>query len=183
VSRLLLQHQDAIIRSWEARVTLEHHNVKLTGLALRDDVPDLLRELAGWLASGGASETSLVAARALAHVMQRLDVGLSLTQVFREYRLLREILIEQILGAEADEQERAGTQGNGDREARIAELARLNAGLDVVLSQSIEQFVEVREQRAAAELARAAQVYEESEVRYRSLFESIEEGFCIIELR
>ena len=182
VSGFLRRHKDEIVRSWETRVASEDHEIELTGLVLRDDIPEMLDELAAWLASDAAPETSLVAARALAHVMQRLDAGLSLAQVFREYRLLRETLIEEVLGAEAVEQERAGAAGEGGRATAIEDLARLNAGLDVVLSQSIEQFVEERERRAAAERASAAQAGAESETKYRSLFESIDEGFCIIEV-
>lgn len=162
VSGFLRQHKDAIVRSWETRVISEDHAIELTGLALRNDIPQLLEELAVWLASDAASETSLAAEKALAHVMQRLDAGLSLAQVLREYRLLRETLIEEVLRAEAAEQERAAASGKGGRFARIEELARLNAGLDVVLSQSIEQFVEERDRRAAAERASAAQNLKES---------------------
>lgn len=175
-------HKDAIVRAWEARVTSEHHAIELSGLALRNDIPELLDELAAWLASDAEPETSLAAQRALAHVMQRLDAGLSLAQVFREYRLLRETLIQAVLSAEAAEQDQVGPSGEADRVARIEELARLNAGLDVVLSQSIEQFVEERDRRAAAVRAGAAQAMRESETRYRSLFASIDEGFCIMEV-
>jgi hypothetical protein len=107
-----------IVRTWEARVTAEKHEIGLTGLALRDDIPELLGELAAWLASDAAPETSLVATRALGHVMQRLDQGLALAQVFREYRLLRETLIEQVLVAEAAEHDCAATPGEGARVAR-----------------------------------------------------------------
>jgi PAS domain S-box-containing protein len=185
VAGFLRQRQDAILRAWEARVSSERHEVAMTGLALRDDIPELLDELAAWLASDAPPETSLAATRALAHVLQRLDAGLSLAQVLREYRLLRELLIEELLGAEAAEaveQERAGAPDEGGRASRIEELARLNAGLDVVLSQSIEHFVAQREVRAAAERARASHAVAESETRYRALFESIDEGFCILEV-
>jgi hypothetical protein len=124
VPGFLRLHEDAIVRSWETRVTSENREIELTGLALRDDIPDLLNELAAWLASDAAPETSLVATRALAHVMQRLDAGLSLAQVFREYRLLRETLIEKVLEAEAAEQDRAGAPDERGRVARIEELAR-----------------------------------------------------------
>jgi PAS domain S-box-containing protein len=182
VSGFLRAHKDAILRLWETRVTSEQREIALTGLALRDDLPELLDDLSAWLASDGAPETSLVAACALTHVRQRLEQGLSLAQVFREYRLLRETIIETVLGAEAAEQLRAGVSGEASRVARVTELARLNAGLDVVLSQSIEQFVEERDRRATLERASAAQSLSESETRYRSLFESIDEGFCIIEM-
>ncbi len=182
VPAFLRRHQSEILSSWESRVTSEGHDVVLTGLALRDDVPVLLEELAIWLASAAAPETSLAAAGALAHVMQRLDQGLLLGQVFREYRLLREAIIEVVLNAAAVEQEHAGPSSEQRRVARIKDLARLNAGLDIVLSQSIEQFVAERDRRAEVERDRAAQAVRESETRYRTLFDSIDEGFCIVEV-
>jgi hypothetical protein len=140
VHSFLRQHKDEIVRAWEARVTSEHREVELTGLALRDDVPPLLDALARWLEGDEPPERSPVATQALIHVMQRLDEGLALAQVFREYRLLRESVLEALLLAEAAEQERTSA-GERGRIARVKDLARLNAGLDVVISQSILQFV------------------------------------------
>ena len=182
VPDFLRERKDAIICSWEARVTAEEHGVSLTGLVLRNDIPLLLDGLAAWLASDAAPEMSLLAGHALAHVLQRLDAGLPLGQVFREYRLLRETIIAKVLEAEEAEQERTGASGEEDRSVRIKALARLNAGLDVVLSQSIEQFVEERERRATLQRTSATQALRDSETRYRSLFESMDEGFCIIEV-
>ena len=94
VHSFLRQHKDEILRAWETRVTSEHHEVELVGLALRNDIPTLLDALADWLKGDEPPERLLVAAEALKHVMQRLDAGLSLAQVFREYRALREAIIE-----------------------------------------------------------------------------------------
>jgi signal transduction histidine kinase len=153
VHSFLRQHKDEILRSWETRVISEDRAIKLVGLALRDDVPPLLDALANWLEGDEPPELSPVATQALKHVMQRLDEGLSLAQVFREYRLLRETIIEAVLGAEADEQERRGAVGEQSRIARTKGLARLNAGLDVVLSQSIVEFVAERDRRKSEFLA------------------------------
>lgn len=156
VSGFLRQHEDLILHSWEQRVLGEQHEVALAGLVLRDAIPALLTELATWLASDAPPEGSLLAEGAVAHVMQRLDAGLSLRQVLREYRLLRETILAAVLGAEATEQTRAGDSGDAARTARIVELARLNVGLDVVLSHSIERFVDERDRRSEEERARAA---------------------------
>jgi PAS domain S-box-containing protein len=87
-----------------------------------------------------------------------------------------------LLEAEAVEQGHAGAPGEAARVARIAELARLNAGLDGVLSQSIVAFVGERDRRAVEERARAGRLVQDSEARYRSLFDSMDEGFCIVEV-
>ena len=51
-----------------------------------------------------------------------------------------------------------------------------------MLSQSIVEFVAERDRRAAAERARAQSEVRHSEERYRTLFETIDEGFCIIDV-
>jgi hypothetical protein len=53
----LRRTKEVILRSWEARVVAEEREGDLTGLALRDDIPTLLDELAAWLASDAAPET------------------------------------------------------------------------------------------------------------------------------
>ena len=182
VHAFLRQHKDEILRSWETRVASEDRDIELVGLALRNDIPPLLDALADWLAGDEPPELSPVATHALTHVMQRLDEGLSLAQVFREYRLLRETIVEAVLGAEADEQGRTGASGEEGRIARIKGLARLNAGLDIMLSRSIVQFAAERDRRAAGERTRAEEDLRASEERYRTLFQTIDEGFCIIEV-
>ncbi len=147
VDDFLRHHKTEIIRSWEASVTSEDREIGLLGSALRDDVPALLDALADWLAGNGPIEQSQATIEASKHVIQRLDAGMSLAQVFREYRLLRETIIEAVLAAETAEQERAGASGGPGRIARVKDLARLNAGLDVVLSQSVVLFVGERDRR------------------------------------
>jgi len=182
VCEFLRWHKEEILHTWEARVTSEGHQVELSGLALRDDIPGVLDELAAWLEGREAAEGTPLAAQAFTHAMQRLDQGLTLAQVLREYRLLREILIQAVLEAEDAEQGRAQGSGEGSRTARIKELARLNAGLDVVLAQSIVEFVEERDRRATTDRAGAAQALRDSELRYRWLFEAMDEAFCIVEV-
>ena len=51
-----------------------------------------------------------------------------------------------------------------------------------MLSQSIVQFTAERDRRAADECTRAEEDLRDSEERYRTLFQTIDEGFCIIEV-
>ena len=153
VSSFLREHRDEIVRSWETRVTSEQREVELVGLVLRDDVPTLLDALAGWLEGGGTVERSPVASEASKHVTQRLDKGLSLAQLLVEYRILRETIIEAVLQAEDVEQNRTASSGDAGRITRIKDLARLNAGLDVVLSRSLVEFASERERRKSQFLA------------------------------
>ena len=48
----ITEHRDEMIREWETLVGQEPRHVKLSRLALRDDLPALLDELAAWLDSG-----------------------------------------------------------------------------------------------------------------------------------
>lgn len=182
VHEFLRREKEAIVRAWEARVVADAHEAELSRLALRDDIPGLLDELADWLQSGAPPQDPRLTTKALSHSMQRLDHGLSLEQVFCEYRVLREILIHAVLTSPSVARDLAGASGETCRRARIDELARLNAALDVVQSRSLVEFIAERERRAKADHATAAQAVCESEARYRSLFESMDEGFCIIEL-
>ncbi len=64
----------------------------------------------------------------------------------------------------------------------MIELARLNAGLDVAISHSVEQFVAERDRRAAAERDRAGAALADRERQYRELFEAMIEAYCVIEM-
>lgn len=174
VAALLHKRKAAILGSWEARVASEIRGVEFAGRALLDDLPRVLDDLAAWLTSDHERPQTSLVTRGFAHLTQR-----PLAQVLHEYRLLRETIIEELLGAEAATHLHGGASASTDR---IEELARLNAGLDALLSQSIEQSVEDRDRRSAAERTIALQAMRESETRYRSLFDSIDEGFCIIEV-
>lgn len=167
VANFLRGRKTAILRVWEERVVSEKREVELEGLVLRDDVPALLDELATWLGSDVEPEASPVAVHAAAHVVQRLDQGMPLAQLLREYRLLRETLIAEVLHAEMSEQQRIGHSGDANREARIAELARLNAGLDVFLSQSVLEFVHERDRRMDLERENASRTVRDAQQRLR----------------
>lgn len=182
VHAFLRERRDEILHSWEELVVGEARRVELTGLALRDSIPPFLDELADWLESGAPPGGRKVGAHSLKHVVDRLDRGLDLGQVLREYRLLREAILRCVLAAEQGEQARAGPRGADGRRQRVVELARLNAGLDIAISGGIEEFVIERDRRAAAERELADAAARESEERYRTAFRAMEEGFALCEL-
>lgn len=168
VPAFLRAHRDRILRTWEDLVRGEVRRVELSGLALRDSIPAFLDDLSEWLATGAPPGGQRLGARSLQHVLDRLDQGLDLGQMLREYRLLREAILREILAAEEAQQGQAGSSGDGDREARVIELARLNAGLDVAISGAMEQFIAERDRRAADERERASTTLRETEERLRS---------------
>lgn len=141
----LREHRDDIMREWEARVASEAQEIKLTGSALRNHLPELLDELADWMQSAEAAGTSRMRAAAARHAAQRLDHSFQLTQLVHEYRLLRATILHLLLGGEAAAQ----TRGDVGMAGRVVELARLNAGLDFAITDAVESFVEERERRLA----------------------------------
>jgi signal transduction histidine kinase/CheY-like chemotaxis protein len=160
IHNFLRDRRERILRTWETLVLAEVRRVDLNGLAFRDTIPGFLDELADWLETGHAPGGRKLGEEALRHVFRRLDQGLDLGQVLREYRLLRQAILHVVLEAEQQEQERASGRDQRGLKDRVVELARLNAGLDVALADSIESFVGERDRRARAERERA-----EAEVR------------------
>jgi PAS domain S-box-containing protein len=175
VHEFLRERREEILRAWEALVVAEAREVELGGLALRDSIPTFLDALAAWLESGAAPGGADVGIEVLKHVLQRLAAGLDLRQLMREYALLRETILRQVLEAEAIEQARIGAAGDEARRARIVELARLNAGLDLALSDAMVAFVAERD-RHLADRRRVEAELRESEERYRRLFDQVPEG-------
>jgi PAS domain S-box-containing protein len=171
VHDFLRTHRERILRSWETRVLREVRGVALEGLALRDQLPAFLIELADWLEGGTPPGQARLGRAALNHAIDRLDEGLDLEQVLHEYRLLRDTILSSVLESEDVERERAGSTEEHARTARVAELARLNAGLDVALSDSIVRFVRERDRRAAAVRDRIERTLRDSEQRHAFLIE------------
>jgi len=149
------------VREWEALVEREPRVIKLADAVLRNHVPELLEELAEWMARTGPPGTRMRAA-AIAHAAHRVDQAFQLTQLIHEVRLLRMTILRLLLAAEAAEQVQAGTQGMADR---VTELARLNAGLDFVITDAVEYFVNERERRLAEMAKREADLWRESDQR------------------
>jgi hypothetical protein len=149
------------VREWEALVEREPWVVKLADAVLRNHVPELLEELAEWMARTGLPGTRMRAA-AIAHAAHRVDQAFQVTQLIHEVRLLRMTILRLLLAAETAEQVQAGTQGMADR---VTELARLNAGLDFVITDAVEYFVNERERRLAEMAKREADLWRESDQR------------------
>jgi PAS domain S-box-containing protein len=179
IHRFLREHRDEIIATWEEAAAAEERDVYLTGAALRDHLPEFLNELAAWLESAEAPGTPSVRAAAADHAASRLRDSYQLKQLIREFSLLRATILRLLIREEgADKPEVGG-------EVRAADLARLNAGLDLAITDVVEHFVagEVAKREQAENATRRGEAaLHESEARYRTLFDSIDEGFCVIEV-
>ncbi|HYD42107.1 MAG TPA: PAS domain S-box protein [Anaeromyxobacter sp.] len=156
------EHRDEIIRAWEESLAASDEDVRLHGPALRDHLPGLLLELAAVLEAGDVAPTGALRGLAGEHALTRLDRAYGLSQLIREFRVLRETLLRLLLTCEAEEQARAGATHVAHR---VVELATLNSALDEAVTSVVEQFVDERDRRAA----RAEHSLKESESRFRAL--------------
>jgi two-component system cell cycle sensor histidine kinase/response regulator CckA len=137
-------HRDEIVREWESLVTAHPGEVKLVESVLRDHLPEFLEELADWLEQGEEPGTTKMRAAALRYALDRLEHSYQLSQLLWEFRLLRTTILRLLLAAEAVGQDRPGTARMAER---TADLARLNAGLDIAMTDAVESFVAGRDRR------------------------------------
>jgi PAS domain S-box-containing protein len=179
IQRFLQEHRDEIIAAWEAAAAAEETGARLAGAALRDHLPEFLNELAAWLETTERPGTPSMRAVAAEHAASRLRDSYQLKQLISEFRLLREIILRLLIGEEAAGETDVGV------EVRVADLARLNAGLDLAITDAVEHFVAAevaKRERAEDATRRREAALRDSEVRYRTLFDSMDEGFCVIEV-
>lgn len=146
-AEFLRRTHDDIMREWEDAVRLEPQVVQLEHAALRDHLPHLLNELAVWMESGEPVASATLRLSSAQHAANRLEHTFQLKQLVQEYRLLREVILRLLLFQEEKEQGLSDKDGKG---ARVAELARLNAGLDAAISSGVEAFSSQREGKLLA---------------------------------
>jgi PAS domain S-box-containing protein len=129
-------HRDEIVREWtlEATRTLGE---RLEGHQLTDGLPALLSALVASLRSRGGAPA--VAEAAAEHGAQRLQAGVDLARVLREYAILRRILLETA--------DRHGVSPS------VREILALDELLDVSTAEAGVQYVAERD--AAEEAAEA----------------------------
>ena len=139
----LTRERERILAEWDRAIREEPRPIKLEDSALRNDLPEFLDALAAWLKAADAAAGGMLQGLPVTHAKQRLKHAYQLAQLISEFRVLRAVLLRLLLQAEAEEQ--AGVGGSEGMERRVLELARLNAGLDQAISDSVEYFVAERE--------------------------------------
>jgi PAS domain S-box-containing protein len=159
--------RDEIVREWEALASNGTCGVALDASALRDELPELLEELARWMEREDPAATAKLCATAAHHAVQRLDHAFQLPQLLREFALLRATILRLSMRPRTERASSQGLEGGAHGED---ELVRLNAGLDLAISEAVARFVGERERRIA-ELGRAEQALRAAEARYGSLVE------------
>ncbi len=160
----LREHRNEIVREWEALASSGGCDVPLAGSAVRDNLPELLDELARWLEREDPERTASLCACASHHALQRLDHSFQLPQLLREYALLRAAILRLLLREESQERAPPGAPA----EERAIDLARLNAGLDLAVSGAVSHFIDQRDRRAADLRRSQGEALQASEQRLRA---------------
>jgi signal transduction histidine kinase len=156
VGQLIQDHVATIIERWTQRAAEEQpHAARVHHQTLLDDLPDLLRELARSLSEEGDSAVAHHCRPALRHGEQRWDAGWSLTEVVRDYQILRLVLIdylEEVL----------------DRPLRSREHQAIGLALDEAIAASVYAYTNYNNaQMRAAEEERANRAHEVMETLRR----------------
>ncbi len=138
----LTRERERIMEEWERAIREEPRAISLEASALRDDLPEFLDSLAAWMRAEDAPLSGMLQGIPTAHAKQRLKHAYQLAQLISEFRVLRVTILRLLLMAEKEEQAAIDDRG---MERRVLELARLNAGLDQAISDSVEFFVNERE--------------------------------------
>ncbi|KFE62407.1 PAS domain S-box protein [Hyalangium minutum] len=101
LANFLRTHGDTILQEWEAEVRRLPAAQRLSQLALRDHLPQLLESIASLVAEGRTGEVG--AALGLVpdmHSLERQSEGFDLRQVVKEYQVLRQCVL-RLWGAQA----------------------------------------------------------------------------------
>jgi PAS domain S-box-containing protein len=130
--------RDEIVAAWERVAAAGRSDVKLTGSALRDHLPELLEELARWWEGAQQAGSPAMQSAAVRRSAAQLDDANQLRRLVSELGLLRTTILRL-----AAEDGRASEPGAGDAPegAGLAEVARLSAGLDHAMADVVEEFV------------------------------------------
>ncbi|MCE9565176.1 MAG: response regulator [Planctomycetes bacterium] len=124
-----------IVDRWARRAVEEqptaqrvHHSVLL------DELPTFLEELGNGLAEASDGSTPPHCRLAHLHAEQRWQTGWSLTEVVRDYRILRLVVLEYLDEAL-------------DRSLRLIELQAVGLALDEAIEVSVQRYVHFREEQ------------------------------------
>ena len=133
IGRLLIAKRAEITEAWRLRVGAFPDLSRMPPSAIVDHMPEFLGELAQ--ASAGDTEATRRAYARLVggHALQRLGFGVELSTLLEEYAVLRQVILEHLMGA-------------GQGESFRGELLVLERTLDHAIVESVRTFAARREQ-------------------------------------
>jgi signal transduction histidine kinase/CheY-like chemotaxis protein len=133
IGTIIQRDTTLLIEQWSKRAVEEQPNARrVHHQDLLDDLPRLLWELGGHLTSEGETDGSPHRRFALEHGEHRWQTGWSLTEVIRDYRILRLVVLEHL-----DEVL--------DRSLRLREIQAVGLALDEAIEASVRRYVQVSE--------------------------------------
>jgi signal transduction histidine kinase/ActR/RegA family two-component response regulator len=156
LGQLILEHTDDLIRGWQQRAIEEQPAAnRMHRSALCDHLPELLSAIARRLQAEGnvTSDAALLADR---HGQQRWESGWSLSELLRDYQILRLVLLDFLEDALG-------------RPLTAREAIAVGLELDDAIIESVNAFTRHSEQAIRDEAQRQAD-------RDRMMREAIEEG-------
>jgi len=132
----IVQRDGAIlIDFWAKRAAEEQPNARrVHHSVLLDDMSSFLWELGEHLASSGDADASLHRRSARQHGEQRWVTGWSLTEVIRDYRIMRLVVLEYL-------------DVHLDRPLRLREIQAVGLALDEAIEASVDRYVRSSEQQ------------------------------------
>ena len=132
IGTIIQQHATILIDSWSTRAVQEQPNAKRVHHdVLLDHLPTFLWELGNGLSEAGDEASSPHARIAHLHGEQRWQTGWSLTEVIRDYRILRLVILDYL-----DE--------SLDRPLLLVEVQAVGLALDEAIEVSVERYVRSR---------------------------------------
>src|SRR5437763_6920600 len=133
VGQILQQDAGLLIERWSVEAVKEQPNAhRLHHQALLDDLPRFLTELGRCLAQASERNSGNHCKPAIDHGEQRWEAGWSLSEVVRDYQLLRVVLVDHL-------------EEKLDRPLHSHELMTIGLCLDDAIAASVNSYVRHRE--------------------------------------
>jgi signal transduction histidine kinase len=135
IGTIIQRDTTVLIDQWARRAVEEQPNARrVHHKDLLDDLPRLLWEVGGHLMSVGEADGSPHRRYALEHGEHRWQTGWSLTEVVRDYRILRLVVLEHL-------------DSVLDRSLRLREIQAVGLALDDAIEASVERYVRSSEEQ------------------------------------
>lgn len=152
-SEIILHYKETILHQWISRVKEQVPEAREQGYtALRNNVPDLLEDIAANINTGQAQQDTH---ESFDHGRLRAAFdNYSLAHVIREYRVLMDVVLETI--------DAEGTASISDRDQVIKAITQAIEYASEVFFQDRQEEIKVKKEAAEAQ---AAQLQEESQLR------------------
>jgi signal transduction histidine kinase len=135
LSAFIRKHCDEIVDEWEARAARLPGAQSVTGLALRDHVPDILKKLSDAIAHKDETARPLQSL-AEQHAALRFHEGYDLRQVLAEYRLLREVIMDMYA---------QGGDLSVDSRPKVKTLSVMHEAIDRALADVVDRYAAERD--------------------------------------